>query len=182
VVGLATVLGLLLRLYQLTRPGLLLGVPQYDDAVYFGSAVRLIDGFVPYRDFALAQPPGISLLLAPVALLAKVTGTDGGMAVARVLTACAGAASVAVGGLLVRHAGLLAVVLTCGLLAVHPDAAGAAQSVFLEPWVVLFCLLGALAAFSGDKLTGTRRRLAGAGVAFGFGCAVKTWASVPALV
>jgi alpha-1,2-mannosyltransferase len=178
---LLVLLALALRLYEVLRPGLLLGVPEYDDAVYFGGAIRLIDGSLPYRDFAFIQPPGISLLLAPVALLAKVTGTDVGLAVARVITACAGAASVLLCGLLVRRVGLVVVILACGMLAVHPDASEAAQSVFLEPWLVLFTLLGMLAAFDGGALTTSRRRLAWAGVAFGIACSIKAWGVVPVL-
>ena len=181
-VGVISALGLALRLFQLTRPGLLFGVPQYDDAVYLGSAVRLIGGSIPYRDFVLVQPPGISLLLAPVAALSRLTGTDVGLAVARVLTACAGAASVVLCGLLVRWAGLVVVILTCGIVAIHPDATQAAQSVFLEPWLVLFTLLGAVAAFDHGSLTTSRARLRWAGVAFGVACAIKIWAAVPALV
>ena len=181
-VGVITALGLALRLYQLTRPGLLFGVPQYDDAVYLGSAVRLIDGSIPYRDFVFVQPPGISLLLAPVAALSRLTGTDVGLAAARVMTACAGAASVALCGLLVRWAGLVAVILACGIVAIHPDAAQAAQSIFLEPWLVLFTLLGAVAAFDHGSLTTSKARLGWAGVAFGVGCAIKIWAVLPALV
>ena len=179
-VGVITVLGLALRLYQLTRPGLLFGVPQYDDAVYLGSAVRLIGGSIPYRDFVFVQPPGISLLLAPVAALSRLTGTDVGLAVARVMTACAGAASVALCGLLVRWAGLVVVILTCGIVAIHPDAAQAAQSIFLEPWLVLFTLLGAVAAFDHGSLTTSKARLGWAGVAFGVACAIKIWAALPA--
>jgi len=40
----ATLVGLALRLYQLTRPGYLLGIIEYDDGTDFGSAVRLIPG------------------------------------------------------------------------------------------------------------------------------------------
>jgi alpha-1,2-mannosyltransferase len=181
-VGGITALGLALRLYQLTRPGLLFGVPQYDDAVYLGSSVRLIGGSLPYRDFVLVQPPGISLLLAPVAALSRLTGTDVGLAVARVMTACAGAASVVLCGLLVRWAGLVVVILACGIVAIHPDAVLAAQTVFLEPWLVLFTLLGAVAAFDRGSLTTSKARLGWAGVAFGVACAIKIWAVVPALV
>jgi len=37
-----TVIGLGLRLFLLSRPGYLLGVTQYDDGPYFGSALRLV--------------------------------------------------------------------------------------------------------------------------------------------
>jgi hypothetical protein len=181
VIAAAALLALGLRLYQLARPGELLGVAWYDDGVYFASALRLVHGVLPYRDFVFAQPPGITLLLVPVALLAKVTGTATGMAVARILTVLASTAGVVLGGLLVRHRGLLAVVVTCGLLAVYPASVTTTYTIFLEPWVVLFCLAGAVAVFDGDRLAGPRRLLWG-GVTFGFAGAVESWAIIPVLV
>ncbi|HEY1522800.1 MAG TPA: glycosyltransferase family 87 protein [Solirubrobacteraceae bacterium] len=182
IVAIATAVGLALRLYQLARPGLLFGSPQYDDGVDFGSAVALVHGYLPYRDFAFVQPPGISLLMAPVAVLAKITSTDTGFAVARLITACAGAASVTLVGLLVRHRGTLAVTLACAIAALHPDAILAASTVFLEPWLVLFCLLGAVAVFDRDRVTASRRRLAAGGFMLGLAAVVKVWAVFPALV
>ncbi len=99
VIAAATLLALLLRFYQLARPGYLLGVNEYDDGNYFGSAVRLINGALPYRDFLIVQPPGITLLMIPAALLSKVTGSAWGMAVGRILTSLAGAAAVTLAGL-----------------------------------------------------------------------------------
>ena len=177
----AAALALGLRVYQLARPGELLGVAWYDDGVYFASAVRLVHGVLPYRDFVFAQPPGITLLMVPAALLAKVTGTAWGMAVARILTVLASTAGVVLGGLLVRHRGLLAVTMTCGLLAVYPASVTTTYTIFLEPWVALFCLAGALAVFDGDRLAGHRRLLWG-GVVFGFAGAVESWAIIPVLV
>src|SRR6266487_5566770 len=181
VIIVATLVGLALRLYQLSRPGYLLGITEYDDGTDFGSAVRLVHGALPYRDFIMVQPPGITLLMAPVALATKTLGTVSGMAAARVLTALASAAAVPLGGLLTRHRGLLAVTVACGILAVYPDSLQAARTVLLEPWLVLFCLLGALAVFDGDRLAG-RRRLLWGGLAFGFAGAVKVWAILPVLV
>ena len=182
IVAIATAVGLALRLYQLARPGLLFGSPQYDDGVDFGSAVALVHGYLPYRDFAFVQPPGISLLMAPVALLAKTTSTDPGFAVARLVTACAGAASVTLVGLLVRHRGALAATLACAIAALHPDAILAASTVFLEPWLVLFCLLGAVAVFDRERVTTSRGRLVVGGFMLGLAGAVKVWAVFPALV
>jgi hypothetical protein len=176
-----TALGLALRLYQLSRPDYLIGVTEYDDGTDFGSAILLIHGDLPYRDFIMVQPPGITLLMAPVALVTKGIGTAWGMGVGRILTALAGAAAVAMGGLLVRHRGLLAVILTCGILAVYPAAVQAAHTVLLEPWLVLFCLAGMLAVFDRDGLASTRRLVWG-GVAFGFAGAIKVWAILPVLV
>ena len=178
----ATALALILRLYWLSRPGFLLSVNEYDDGPYFGSAVRLVYGALPYRDFLIVQPPGITLLMVPAALLSKVTGTAWGMAAGRLLTAGAGAAAVALTGLLVRHRGLLATVIACGIMAVYPDAIQATKTVLVEPWLVLFCLLGALAVFDGDHLTTRTKRLLWGGAAFGFGGAVEPWAIFPVIV
>ncbi len=178
----ATLLALGLRIYyQYTRPGFLVGVNEYDDGPYFGSAVRLVHGVLPYRSFVLVQPPGITLLMSPVAALTYLTGTPAGLAIGRILTVLAGSAAVVLGGLLVRHRGLVAVVITCGILAVYPDSVAAAHTVLVEPWLVLFCLIGAVTVFDGDHLANRKRMLWG-GVAFGFAGAVEGWAIVPVVV
>jgi hypothetical protein len=178
----ATLLALGLRIYILSRPGYLLGVTEYDDGPYFGSAVRLVDGVLPYRHFVLVQPSGITLLMTPAALIAKVIGTAGGMVIGRILTVLASTAAVVLGGLLVRHRGLLAVIVCCGIIAVYPDSVLTARTVLVEPWLVLFCLAGLLAVFDGDRPTSSRRRLLWGGVLFGFAGAVEAWAIVPVLV
>ena len=101
----ATLVGLGLRLYQLARPGYLFGITEYDDGTDFGSAVRLIHGALPYRDFIMVQPPGITLLMAPVALATRAAGTITGMAAGRVVTALASCAAIPLGGLLTGTAG-----------------------------------------------------------------------------
>ena len=182
VIAAVTLLALGIRLFYLTRPGYLLGVTEYDDGSYFGSAVRLVHGMLPYRDFVFVQPPGITLLMTPVALLARVIGTDWGLAVARIATMLAGAAGVALAGLLVRHRGVLAALIACGFVAIYPDSVASAHTLLVEPWLVLFCLAGAVAVFDGDQLTGSRRRLLWGGVAFGFAGVVEAWAIIPVLV
>ncbi len=179
---LITVLAVGLRLYQLTRPQYLLGVTEYDDGTDFGSAILLIHGYLPYRDFIMVQPPGITLLMAPVAAATKALGTAWGMGVGRILTAVAGGAAAGLAGLLVRQRGLLAVILASGIVAVYPASVQAAHTVLLEPWLVLFCLLGALAVFDGDRLSGSGKRLVWGGLAFGFAGAIKVWAILPVLV
>jgi hypothetical protein len=178
----ATLLALVVRGYRMTRPGYLMAVHEYDDGPYFGSAVSLVHGVLPYRDFIFVQPPGITLLMSPAALLARLTGTASGLAVGRILTAVASTAGVALAGLLVRHRGLLAVAVTCGIIAVFPASVAAAHTVLVEPWLVMFCLIGALAMFDGDRLATSNRRLIWGGVAFGFAGAIELWAIVPVLV
>ena len=183
VIAVVTALALALRFYnQSTLVGGLLGVTEYDDGTYFGSALRLVTGVLPYRDFVSVQPPGITLLMAPVALVARGIGsTATGMELARILTAAASGAGVVLAGLLVRRYGTLAVLITCGIMAIHPESIRAAHTVYVESWLVLFCLIGALALFDGDRLA-RGWRLAWAGVAFGFAGAVEGWAIVPVLV
>ncbi len=176
-----TVLGLGVRLYLLSRPGYLLGVTQYDDGPYFGSALRLVRGALPYRDFIIVQPPGITVLMSPAALLAQVTGTAWGMAAGRILTVAASSAGVLLTGLLLRGRGLLAVTLACGMLAIFPGSLVAAHTVLLEPWLTLFCLAGGLAVLDGDRLAPGRRLVAG-GLAFGFAGSVEAWAILPVAV
>ncbi len=183
VIIITTLVALALRLYyQYTRPGSLLGVTEYDDGPYFGSAVRLVHGSMPYRDFVLVQPPGITLLMSPAALLSYWTGTAWGLAIGRILTMLAGTAGVALAGLLVRHRGVLAVLLTCGIAAAYSDAVLAAHTVLVEPWLVLFCLAAAVVVFDGDRITASTKRLAWGGVLFGLAGVIEAWAIVPVLV
>ena len=183
VIIITTLVAFAVRFYfQYTRPGFLLGVTEYDDGPYFGSAVRLVHGSMPYRQFVFVQPPGITLLMSPAALLSYVTGTGWGLAIGRILTLLAGTAGVTLAGLLVRHRGVLAVLVTCGIMAVYSDAVAAAHTVLVEPWLVLFCLAGAVAVFDRDRITASTKRLAWGGVLFGFAGAVEGWAIVPVLV
>ena len=179
VIAVCAVVGAVLRLYQLARPGYLLGVTEYDDGVQFGDAVRLVGGVIPYRDFVVLQPPGSVLLMAPVALLAKVTGTAWGLGIARLLTVAADTACIVLLGLLVRHRGPVAAGIACGIYAVYPDALVAAHTFLLEPWLNLFCLAGAVLVFDGDEVSGRGRRLGWGGVLFGVAAAIKIWAVVP---
>jgi hypothetical protein len=181
VIIITTLVGFTLRFHYGTRSGFL-GVAEYDDGPYFGSAVRLVHGSMPYRQFVLVQPPGITLLMSPAALLSYWTGTGWGLAIGRILTVLAGTAGVALAGLLVRHRGLLAVLVTCGITAVYSDAVAAAHTVLVEPWLVLFCLAGAVAVFDRDRITASTKRLAWGGVLFGFAGAVEAWAIVPVIV
>jgi hypothetical protein len=186
VIAVAALLGLGLRVFALTRPGYLTGFTQYDDGVYIGNSLRLVDGVIPYRDFSMVQPPGSMLLMVPAALGGKVFGSAWALAAARVLTVGADTANVVLAGLLVRHRGPLAAGVASGGYAVYPAALNASQSLYLEPWLILFCLLGAVLLFDGDRIRGEGGRAGSgvfwAGACFGFAAAVKIWAAVPALV
>ena len=174
-------IALALRLWILFSAGLM-SVTQYDDGPYFGSAVRLVHGVLPYRGYAFVQPPGITELMSPAALESYLGGTAWALGIGRLLSVFAGTAAVVLAGFLVRHRGALAVLLAGGILAIYPISAVSSRTVLLEPWLVLFCLIGAVAVFDGDRPTSRTRRLLWGGVAFGFGGAIKLWAIVPVLV
>ena len=178
---LTTALAVAVRLFMLTRPGFLTGITEYDDGVYLGAAVRMTEGAMPYKDFAMVQPPGILVLMTPVALIAKLTTTVKGLALARLLTALASAACVPLAGNLVRYRGTVVTLVTCGVLAVYPGDITTAHTLMLEPWMNLFCLLAINAAFRRGHLA-RPGRLVWAGLALGFACAIKFWAGVPAAV
>ncbi len=180
----ATAVGLFLRLWQFGRPGSLSGIVEYDDGPYVGGAVLLTHGILPYRDYIFVQPPGITVILSPLALLARIglISVPAVMSTGRVITALVSAAGIPLVGLLIRHRGVAAVTIACGLLAVYTDSIFAAHTVLLEPWLTLFCLVGALFVFDRDRLTADPKRLAWGGVIFGCGGAVEGWAIVPVLV
>ncbi|HZR50632.1 MAG TPA: hypothetical protein VFB06_14050 [Streptosporangiaceae bacterium] len=180
--AIATAVALGVRLFTLSRPGFLTQPNEYDDGVYLGAAIRLTQGVLPYHDFAFVQPPGILLLMSPVALVARVTSTAVGLGLARLLTVLASTACVPLAGNLVRRRGTVAVALTCGILAVYPPDVASAHTLLLEPWMNLLCLLGANAAFSRGRLAASPARLAWAGAALGFASVVKFWAMAPAAV
>ena len=178
----ATVLALVLRCFIFTQSSFLTsGSIEYDDGVYLGSAIRLLQGILPYKDYAFLQPPGILIVSLPFAVIAKLASAKLAMAAARVATAIASALCVALAGNLVRHRGAFVTAVTCGLLAVYPADIMAGRTLLLEPWMNLCCLLAATAAFRAGLLA-SPRRLALAGVALGFAATIKFWAAIPAAV
>ncbi len=182
VIGAATLLALVVRGFLLTRPHFLnSGAVEYDDGVYLGEAIRLLHGDLPYRDYALIQPPGIALAMLPAAIIAKLTSATFGLAVARMATVAASTACVALAGNLVRHRGTRVTLVTCGLLAIYPADIMAARTLLLEPWMNLCALLAVTAAFRAGRLA-SPRRLAVAGLFLGFAATIKFWAAIPAAI
>ncbi|MEV5753285.1 hypothetical protein AB0L00_36160 [Actinoallomurus sp. NPDC052308] len=183
VVGGVGLLAAALLVWEFSRPHALVGTHQlnsYNDGVYFGAALRLAGGELPYRDFTLLHPPGLPLMLAPAAALADMVGEPVAMAIARVLTAVMAVGVAVLGTLLVRYRGRVAMMTTGVALACSPLTFDAANTVELEAYHLVFCLLGALALFGGTgTLTSGRRRTFAGGLALGFACAVKIWAVLP---
>lgn len=177
----SALISLSLGYYQLLRGSNLHAILEYDDGVYFGSAVRLAHGSYPYRDYVSVHPPGITVLLAPLGLLSRAIGTRLTFEMARLLTPLVEAAGVFCVGWLVRHRrGATAV--ACLIMAVMADAVMTERTVMLEPYCVLGCLLGLLALFEGDRLTRSRSRLFWAGASFGIAASFELFAFFPFLV
>ena len=182
IIGAVAVVAAGLAIYQLSRPGLLFGVSEYDDGAYFGSAVRLANGAMPYRDFVLVHPPGFELLASPLALLSRLIGTRDALAAIRLFMPLVAAANVVLVGALVSHRGRLATLVAAGIMAVFPAEVIATHTVLLEPLLDVFCLLGAVLVFDRGRFAASRVRLLAGGAAFGFAGAIKVWAIIPMLV
>jgi hypothetical protein len=181
----AALLALAVGAFQLAHPhvfggelGYNLG---YDDGVYFGAAMRFVHGAAPYRDFAMVHPPGVIYLLSPLALFGEVIGSRHALEAARVLTVLVTAANVALVGHLVRSRGRVAVAIASLTLAAWPLTVAIDRTVELEPYLVLFTLLGAvlLVDADGSGRLATGRRLVWAGIWFGAALDVKVWGVLP---
>jgi Dolichyl-phosphate-mannose-protein mannosyltransferase len=166
----------LLRLWMLHRDGGLSSAIEYDDGVHFGSSYLLLNGTIPYRDVVFLQPPGITILMLPFAVLGKLVGLPTGFALARLAT-CAAAActTVLLGRLVARHTdparGLLAATLYAGAM----PGLVAASTLLLEPWLSLFVVFSLFLAV--DEEAGPRQFVL-AGAAAGLGATVKVWGLV----
>jgi hypothetical protein len=177
------ILAFALCAYQLALPGVLMGVHGttngrgYDDGIYFGFALRLVHGALPYRDFPFVHPPGIGLLMAPIAALGDILGARDGFAISRVLTALVAGANASLAAHVVRHRGPVTMLLAGTALAVFPLAVSADSTLLLEPYLVLFCLIGLSLMFADGQIA-SRRRLFFAGLALGFAVCIKVWAIV----
>jgi alpha-1,2-mannosyltransferase len=162
------------------RGGGLQGLLGYDDGVYFGAAIALTHGYLPYRDVLLLHPPGIVLLLAPFAVVGEVLGDANAMALARIGVMALGAINTLLAGLVAgrfdRRAGLLAAALyaTWSIAVVgerSPDLHGPQHTL----------LLIALAILSRRGRVGWRRAMA-AGAIVGLAMTIQLWQAATFLV
>ena len=163
----------LFRFAPYFAPASLFAARGYDDAVFYGGALALLGGNLPYADFVYVQPPGSLLTIAPFAALASPLSDAGGLAVARVGWILIGTANTVLIGWLLRNRGVWAVVVGAGLYAVWPAVVASENTVMLEP-ILNLCLLIALACIQ------TRRRalLWVAGASMGLALTVKYWSAI----
>lgn len=167
-------------LWQLSVPEFL---AFYDSGVYLAASMHLVSGILPYRDFTFVNPPGILLLMSPVAVFSRIFGSHDGFILARIVTSLVTALNASLLALLVRHRGRIAMVIAGVGLALLPVAFFVSSALKLDPFCVFFVLLGSNVVFSldrnGDQPSTFRYTIAG--VLFGLAALVKLWAFFPFL-
>lgn len=164
--------------WQLTLPEFL---SYYDTGVYVGAAIHFVNGTLPYARFTFVEPPGIVLILSPVALLSHFIGDSGALEAARLLSVVISGINVAILAWLLRSRGRIAMMAAGLTLSSIPVAAYVDASVKLELYCVMFSLMSALVAFAGsdDGTPLTRRRVIVAGLLMGTAILIKFFAIFP---
>jgi len=171
------------RLGVVLRDGGLHGIIGYDCGVYFAGADALIHGRMPYRDFTMVHPPGITLILTPFALLTRVM-TDWHAFIIATLAFCV------LGGV-----NAVLVVAVCRRFGFGTLAAGTAGlfyaawfgsvsgefEVKLEPLANFFLLCGLMAVLRAQRHP-SRWATVVAGLVLGLTMTVKIWWVVPVAV
>ncbi len=149
----------------------------YDDGILLGSSIRLVHGDLPYSSFLFLHPPGISVLMAPIAVVGVVAGSSTALMLARVVTLLIAIANAVLVASAVRRRGPVASLTAGVLFALFPLALNATHTLLLAPYTLLFCLIGTNLLFGSGEIVSSRRTLL-AGIAFGFACTVEL-AAIP---
>ncbi|MGD1049794.1 MAG: hypothetical protein ABR947_01830 [Solirubrobacteraceae bacterium] len=172
---------LAILLLQSLLHGHLSGLDEYDDGAYFGASLQLLHGILPYVDSAFVQPPMLTVWFLPAAAVSLISGTGAAFETARLFIDAVAVANVVMVGLLVRHRPTLQVLVSTGAMAAFPGTIRSAQTVFIEPLLVLLCLAGLLLFFDHGELTASRWRMYLGAALFGVAGATKLWAVFPFL-
>ncbi len=153
----------------------------YDSGTYLAGSMNLINGVMPYRDFTFVQPPGILLVLSPVALLSKILGGHDAFLLGRILTAVVAALNVGVLAWLLRQRGRIAMLIGALGLALLPVGALETASIKLEPYCLFFVLMGSIVLLreSNSPTALSKRSLIIGGLLFGFAGLIKIFAFLP---
>jgi alpha-1,2-mannosyltransferase len=146
------------------------GISEFDDGVHFGAAQLLFAGRLPYRDFAFLQPPGIVLLLQPLAALARLIGDDRALVVGRFAFVAIGALNTCLAWKLLRPRGRVAAAIAAMFYAVWWGTVVTERTVLLEPLLNLGLLTALLLARRESS-----RSVSLAGLALGLTCTIKLW-------
>src|SRR5579875_2720323 len=155
--GVVFLVALFFRLAVILRKGGIHGIIGYDCGVYFAGADALLHGRLPYRDFTMVHPPGITLTLTPFAALTHVM-TDWHAFIVAILAFCVlGAVNAVLVVLLCRRLGIAGrgAVIAGLFYAGWYGAVSAEFDVKLEPLSNFLLLLGLLALLR-DQRRATR--------------------------
>lgn len=174
---------LVFRLGVILRKGGIHGIIGYDCGVYFAGSDALLHGRMPYRDFTMVHPPGITLAVMPFAALTKVMTDWHAFEIATLAFCLIGAANAVLVCLVCRRLGVATRgAIVAGLFyAVWFGSISAEFEVKLEPLGNLLLLCGLLALLR-DQRRATRWSTFLAGAAIGLPMAVKIWWAVPVLL
>ncbi|MGO9911001.1 MAG: hypothetical protein ACLPQS_07560 [Acidimicrobiales bacterium] len=178
---LPAVLTVFLCAHQLTLHGVLHGVVLTTEAPNIGSAIALTKGALPYSNFPLAQPPGMTIVMLPFAWLGHFVSAGVAIALARFATAAATVVAVFLAGYSARPYGIPASMLAGVFTATFGLEFFSTAGVTVGPWILLFTFLGISFAFQDGEVSDGARMLF-AGLLLGFACTIKPWALIPAAV
>jgi len=172
------------RLLPMLRGGGLGGSDGYDDSVYYAAATALVHGRMPYDDFVLLHPAGLILVLAPFAVLARLTSDAFGQEAARVGFMALGALNAVLVLRIGRRFSIFVGALAGIWYAVFYPAVYAERTTTLEALGTTTLLLALVALVRTERAVSgwSTLRLVSAGAALGVGVGVKIWGVVPLLI
>lgn len=181
--ALVFLVGLVARLGVILRKGGIHGIIGYDTGVYFSGSDALLHGRLPYRDFTMVHPPGITLAVTPFAALTHFMSDWNAFIVANVAFCILGAANAALVVLVCRRLRIARRGAVCAGLfyAAWFGSVSAEFDVKLEPLGNLLLLLGLLALLR-DQERPTRWSALLAGAVIGLPLTVKIWWVVPVVL
>lgn len=146
----------------------------YDEGCYFTQGSLLARGFVPYRDFAMAHPPGVALFVAPFTWLGTPSTS---LVLCRLAMALVGGANACLVGTIARSkASTSAALGAMAVYAVLPEVASSERQIMIEPLLNLCCLLVAWCWLSDQAGRSWPRRALQTGVLLGVALCCKSWA------
>ncbi len=158
------------------------GVVEYDDGVYMLASLQVLHGLRPYKDFVFLQPPLITLWLTPASTLALDYGTKTAFEAARILTDLVTLFNVLALARLLKGKSPIGAVVGVAAYALSFTTIQASQSVLIEPYLDLLCLLALNFFFEKGQLTTSTSRTGIGALIFGLAGATKVWAFLPFIV
>lgn len=177
------VLAVAVRLAGTLRGAGLYGLGNYDDGVHFASALGLINGLLPYRDFLLLHPPGVVLAMAPFAALSWPIGEPDAMAVARLSWMVLGGVNAALCALVLRPFSRIGGLVAALFYALSIGAVYVEHTALLEPPATTMLLTAMVITRLLGSGEGIRpRHYLIAGVLLGLSPVIKIWGIVAVLV